>query len=204
MVSPPFVKPRTVSPSLLAGLVLIIGLITSGAAAKHTHSLIQKEAQFRFNSLKTIILDDLERRFTQPRYGLMGAHGSYAAHNNLTRDQLGAYVAARDLGNEFPGIMGIGMIKPVARADLDAFIAAERTDNYPDFQLKTVGNDPMCYVITSVFPNEQNKAAWGLDVGSEPVRRAGVEQAIASGQPTLTGVITLLITHISPFLFQAL
>jgi PAS domain S-box-containing protein len=185
-------RTRARNPLVLAGLVLAIGLVVSAAASKQAHSLIESEAKLRFRSLQDILVNDLTRRFTLPRYGLMGARGAFAASNSLTRNEFSAYVKSRDLEHEFPGILGIGMIKKVSRIDLDAFTAAERADNCPDFSVATTGNDPLCYVITSVFPKAPNRAAWGLDVGSEAVRRAGVEQAIASGEATLTGVITLV------------
>ena len=42
-----------------------------------------------------------------------------------------------------------------------------------------------------IEPAAGNQEALGLDVGAEPVRRAAVLSAIDSGQPTLTGPITL-------------
>lgn len=43
-----------------------------------------------------------------------------------------------------------------------------------------------------IEPKARNHSAMGYDVGSEPVRRAALMEAIRTGRPTLTGRITLL------------
>jgi PAS domain S-box-containing protein len=48
------------------------------------------------------------------------------------------------------------------------------------------------YVIKYIEPLADNRPAWGLDLGFEAVRRAGLERAIASGETTLTGQVVLV------------
>ena len=86
----------------------------------------------------------------------------------------------------------MGVIKPVARVDLERFLEWERADNAPDFTISTTGSDPQCFITTSLYPQEGNRRAWGFDAGSEPVRRQAIESAIDLGQTTLTGSITLV------------
>ncbi len=179
-------------PVLLAVAVLATGLLASGGAAWKVHTLTQAEAAGRFERLQVNLQDEVVRRFTTPRYGLMGARGVFAASKSVERHEFLAYVASRDLHGEFPGILGMGVIKPVARVDLERFIASERTDDAPDFAIRTTGSDPQCYIITCLYPQEGNRPAWGFDVGSEAVRRQAIEHAIDQGKATLTESITLL------------
>jgi len=37
------------------------------------------------------------------------------------------------------------------------------------------------YIYKHTFPLEPNRASWGFDAGSEPVRREAIERAIATG-----------------------
>lgn len=179
-------------PVLLAGAILMVSLAVTLASAWQVRSLIQSQAQERFRHLEENLRHDLLRRLTTPRYGLMGARGMYAGSLEVTRQEMRDYVASRNLAQEFPGVLGIGVIKPVARAELSTFLEQERADDAPDFSITTTGDNPTCYVITSVFPQNRNRAAWGLDVGSEPLRRSAIEQAVVSGAPVLTRSITLI------------
>jgi CHASE1-domain containing sensor protein len=113
----------------------------------------------------------------------------------MRRDNFRAFVAARDMNNEFPGVRGFGYIERVLRTDLQKFETTERADQAPNFTVKTKGSDDEMYVSRYIEPLATNLAAQGLDVGAEAVERwsgGAVERAISSGVPSLTGSITLV------------
>ena len=56
--------------------------------------------------------------------------------------------------------------------------------------MRSSGGAPDLFVIKHIEPLADNRAAWGYDLGQEPVRREAVERAMH--QPTLSGRITLL------------
>ena len=80
------------------------------------------------------------------------------------------------------------------REALAAFIAAERADGAPQFTLRQLspGTQRELFVIKFIEPAARNPGALGLDVGSEAVRREAVLQAQLTGEPTLTGTVTLV------------
>ncbi len=183
---------RLWQPTLLSAMIFLSGLVVSALVARNAQAQLQSKTSERFLHLTENFHDAVIRRFGTTRFGLGGARGVFAASKSVERKEFEAYVASRDLQREFPGILGMGVIKPVARIDLERFIAAEQLDDAPDFNVKTTGNDPQCFVITCIYPRATNAAAWGFDVGSEAVRRAGIEQAIDHDQTTLTRTITLV------------
>jgi len=201
-------EPVVASTRLVAavGLVLVLGMGLSLAAGWQIRSSIRAEARARFQTLAKEGFGEVQRRVDQAGYGLKGARGVYAADNSVERLEFKAYAQSRDLPKEFPGVLGFGFIERVMRPDLDAFIAKEQADDAPDFSVRLSAHSPGAidlpdaevalapdlYIVKHIFPLEPNRSAWGFDVGSEAVRREAIERAIATGQPAITGRISLV------------
>ncbi|MCW6564302.1 CHASE domain-containing protein (plasmid) [Yersinia ruckeri] len=184
---------------LLPLVIFIVGLAISGAGAWWLYNEIEANAKVDFQRNVDRVSGEVERRFNLPIYGLNGAKGTYAASSDLTREQFHAYVASRNLPVEFPGVRGFGFIQRVQRNQLNSFMADTRADSAPNFtlrQLQDKQHDDL-YIIKYIEPSEGNQGAEGLDVGSEPVRRAAVLSAINSGKPTLSGSIHLVQANVN-------
>ena len=80
------------------------------------------------------------------------------------------------------------------RSELSAFLAAEQRDHAPDFAIRQLVNNSHAdlFVVKFIEPAANNKGVPGLDIGSEPLRRSAIQQAINTGSPTVTGAITLV------------
>jgi signal transduction histidine kinase/CheY-like chemotaxis protein len=177
----------------LTFLVLAAGVLISIFAAVRMRDSIVGEAHESFDRRAERLLSEIQRRVNIPVYGLMGARGVYMASSiSVTREEFAAYVLSRDLAREFPGTLGFGFIQRVMRAELDAFVEAERADGVPDFSVRTSGEAADLYVIKFIEPMESNRLALGYDVGSEGKRRAAVEAAVRTGRPTLTPRLELV------------
>ncbi len=174
------------------GLCIAFGLALSWWGAHAVHENYNLAAQLRFGRLTDRLTTDLNQRVNLAVYGLKGARGIFAASTAVDRREFANYVKSRDLAVEFPGVLGFGYIERVPRAGLDAYLAAARADGAPEFSVRTSGDHPDLYLTKYIYPLAENHDAQGFDVGSDPVRRAAVEQAIRTGQPTLTGRISLM------------
>jgi two-component system sensor histidine kinase/response regulator len=183
---------RLKSPVVLTAVAQAVGLLLTAAGVLWQQHDVQNLSKIRFDQGAERIETEVKRRFAQPLYGLRGAAGVYAASKSVERGEFRAYVDSRDLPSEFPGIRGFGFIQRVERSGLARFVAAERADDAPFFDVRSSGNAPDLFVVKFVEPLADNLAAWGFDIGQEPVRREGAERAIASGKPALTGRITML------------
>ncbi len=175
------------------GLFLLgVGLAAAGGA--WLHGAIHTKAEAEFARAAGRVSDDVAQRFRQSLYGLHGVRGLYAASGRVGRSEFRAYVESRDLARNFPGVRGFGFIERVPRAGLDEYQNGARRDGDADFaihQLVDRSHDDLL-VIRHIEPAARNAGAQGLDVGSEPVRRAAAQRAIDSGEPTLSGAITLV------------
>ena len=175
-------------------LVFLLSMALFAGAAHLRQQDIAKDAQASIQHLSDRLADDVALRLTRPRFGLSGARGIYVTHQDVTRETFRTFVESRNLAQEFPGARGIGFIQRIERPQRDAFTAAERADGAPGFTIHQL-QDPTqsdLYVIKFIEPLVNNAQAEGLDIGSEPLRRRAVQQAVDSGEPTLSAPITLV------------
>ena len=187
---------QVLAPRLLWSLgVLVVGLFLTATTYNASRLRIETESRNAFNAHFDRIQASITQQFERPLYGLRGAIGAQASvekDGRMKRENFRAFVATRDLPGEFPGVRGLGYIERVQRSDLLRFEKEQRTDQAPEFKIKTEGNEADMYVIKYIEPLLTNFLAQGIDVGIEPVRREAVERAISSGAPSLTGAITLM------------
>jgi PAS domain S-box-containing protein len=170
----------------------VLGLAITAAGVVWQKSAIDATAATRFEMGAERIKAEVLRRLNLPLYGLRGLRGTYAASGSVTRAEFRKFVDASNIDTEYHGIRGFGLIERVARADLSAFVAREQADAAPDFAVRTSGSADDLYVIKTIEPLNRNRAAWGYDIGQEGVRREAAERAVATGEPTLSGRITLV------------
>jgi PAS domain S-box-containing protein len=176
----------------LAGATLLLGLVLTGLGTYLAYRYDNNNARFGFERLADRLVGGVNRRVNRTVLGLSGVRSLYLASHTVERLEFREFVTSRDLNREFPGVMGFGFIQRVPRAQLDAFVAAQRADHAPDFTVHTAGQAAELYVIKLAEPLAANRQAIGYDVYSEPARREAVERAIRTGEPALTARITLV------------
>jgi len=194
----PFRRPD--SARLLTWGVLLSGLAIALGVAYFLDTRNQTQAQAQFQRAQQRLTDELVRRLEQPVASLSGLRGLFAASHSITRSEFAEYVFAGDLTTEYPGVRGLGLIQPVPRDALPQFVAQERSDGAPDFDVISLGDDSanLLYVVRFIEPALLNQGALGVDVGSDRTRRQAIELAIDSDKPVLTGPLQLVQTSDKP------
>lgn len=174
-------------------LTLVLGLMVSWFAAWGFWTSEHDASRARFDRAATQIQSAIEARFDKVQQGF---HGLRSAMTMMDRElrphEFSDWMQARFQDGELLGIRGIGFIKRVPRGELEAWQAAQRAMGIPDFEVKTKGGSADLYVISRIEPLRDNRQAWGYDVGSEAFRRQAAEEAVRTGQVTLTRRITLV------------
>jgi PAS domain S-box-containing protein len=182
---------RLAAPLRRARLVLLLGLLLNGLLLHYQIASIRNLSQARFDRLAAGLEDDLRRRFEHPSLGLRALAAHYAASLSLRRDEFASFVQANRPPIEFSTINSYGFIEKVPSEELDSFIHLQRSNGAPGFEVKARTTIDSLYIVKYIEPLAQNRAMLGQELGAEPVRRAAVELAYRSGQPTLSGPITL-------------
>ena len=193
-LSTPVPRRRWVEVYGWAVAILAAGLLASAGAAWWTWEDAEHHADLAFARMADRTARQVAIRFQMPLYGLNGAKGAFAAYPNIGRLGFRAYFLSRDMPREFQGVRGFGLIERVQRADLASFLARERIDAAPDFSIRHLGNTSHddLMVVKYIETTRPNPLPYGLDLGSEPTRRAAIEQAIDSGKASVSGVVQLL------------
>jgi PAS domain S-box-containing protein len=192
---------RSVGGLLVPSVVLLCGWGISG----WLFGSLQNEYRLRReNEVKELTADislNILNRLNAYADALRGGTGFWAASDLVSRHEWRRYVQALQLKRRYPGINGVGVILPVRADEEAAVIETWRRDDAPAFQVHPVpgvrspatppwGADR--YVIVYCEPLEGNEAAIGLDIASEPQRRAAAERARDTGEPCSTGRIVLV------------
>jgi PAS domain S-box-containing protein len=174
--------------------ILLVGLVAATAAMLWKQGQINRDAQARFGHRVEAVVDYVEQRLQRPIHGLKGARGLYAASKSVGRAEFQAYVDSRDMPRDFQGVHGFGFIQYVPRPALNAFLAATRADGAPQFALRQLADKDHddLYITKFIEPSASNAHAVGLDIGSEPTRRAAAQRAVDTGEATLSARLTLV------------
>jgi len=181
-------------PWLVSAGIGILGLLATAGVVGLLAQRIEADTQQAFDRVAAQVAADITRRFRMPVYGLNGLKGTYAASDRVTAQDFSAYVQARDLSQEFPGVRGFGLIERVPAVGLATWLEAASADRGAAVSVRALGPLPPTprYLIRHIEPAAQNVGALGLDVGSEASRRAAVERAIDGGGPALSDPIVLV------------
>ena len=186
---------RSLSPRRWALLLWLAGLALSALLAYGVHAANQRLLAGRLAALGDEVANLVSQRFGLYEYGLRGARGAVVAAGGpaVSREVFVAYMATRDMAQEFPGARGFGFIRRVPRADEAAFLERARAEGPADFAIRELApHGEERFVIQYIYPLAPNQGATGLDVASERNRRAAALAAAASGSVRLSAPITLV------------
>ncbi|XQA79664.1 CHASE domain-containing protein [Xanthomonas sacchari] len=180
---------------LAVAVVLALGLMAALLVAHTVQQRNRAQAQNRFQQLLSHVADELGQRMNMYEHGLRGARGAViaAGGDRISRARFDRYSASREYASEFPGVRGFGYIRRVPRADEAEFLRQARDDGAPSLQISELSaHDGDRFVIVNIQPQQENLSAQGLDIASEPSRRAAAIAAARSGKPTITAPIRLV------------
>jgi PAS domain S-box-containing protein len=172
-----------------------VGVLLSALAGWQAQQNNQQRLLEHTNAAADALSQAIQERFRLYEYGLRGARGAIAASGGgmVAREQFKAYVDSRDSAKEFPGARGFGFIRRVARADEASFLSRARGEGPADFSIRELApHTDDRFVIQYIYPTETNQGATGLDIASEPSRRAAALAAAREATAQLTAPTTLV------------
>lgn len=182
--------------STAAWLILAISLLLTVGLWQYSASQLAGRAQDRFAHRVEAAKSLLRARMNAHAQVLRGGAALFAASETVTRTEWRAYVDALALGHALPGIQGTGFAVMVPAAGLDAHLAAVRAEGFPDYAIHPPGErDPYTSIVYLEPFADRNLRAFGFDMYAEPVRREAMARARDTGQPALSGKVTLIQEH---------
>ena len=187
--------------SWLMSLWLPLGLLVIGYFV--ATSMVDQQQQTQAKRISdavtvrlNLIAEGVQEKVTLYQYGLRGIRGAVMllSPEHFDYNDMQAYTQVRDYKREFPGAHGFGLIIKVEPNQTAAFLdrmAAERPSYNFQIRQLTPHQDSL-FVITYIEPEQKNREAVGVDIGSEAMRRKAALDAAFNNDVRLTAPITLV------------
>ncbi|MBI5593197.1 MAG: response regulator [Deltaproteobacteria bacterium] len=184
-----------IEPALAFAVGLSLTLFAAWVVhERETHD--RNEAFMQLAASRTEAVTETLRRLRDTELECL-AH-FYEASDNVSSDEFRQFTAS--LTNN-PSVQAWEWIPAVPAADKSRFEEDARTAGLKGFEIwqndaqgkqePAIDRD-VYYPVFQVAPRAGNERAPGYDLGSEPLRRAALEEATRSGLPTATDLITLV------------
>ncbi|MES2105093.1 MAG: PAS domain S-box protein [Pseudomonadota bacterium] len=176
-------------------LILAMGIVLSITLDLKLQADNANYERQRFDALAERAVAQINSRVQKYEYGLRGARGAVIGAGGMAipRKTFQEYARSRDVEREFPGVRGFGLVHRVRPGQEGSFIAAMRRDGMPDFQIKELTpHAGEHFIVSQIVPEQGNELAIGVDLASEPKRRAAAIAAMHSAQAMLTAPISLV------------
>lgn len=191
---------RSIGHPLVLGLTLLGGVGWSVAASLFVNHGQVSSQQARFQRQVDHLTTALQRSLN--RYtDVLAFLGDYyrVSHGHVSRTDFDQF-AARSL-QRYPGIQALEWAPLVSRGDRATFEQRVRDGGYPHFRITELGPEgflvdaaerPYYIPVTYVAPFQNNEAALGFDLNSDPIRTAAITTARDQGIITATSPIHLV------------
>ena len=198
------VAPHSYRWHVLSYLLVMICLVSTLMGWKMIRNQVQAENENRFEQLVWNAEKTITRRLNSYKSALSGGVGLFKGSDKVLREEWRYYVDSLDLQENYPGILGMGLIQAVPKEDISHYVQSirkqgqldfdVRTVHFPDFaqHLQTVKDQSEHFVIRYIEPEMNNLEAIGLDIGSESRRRDAAQSSRDLGEPFITKKIYLV------------
>ncbi len=177
----------------LPGLAFAVSLVLSVLAWQVVGRETRHSESVRFDRLTDRVTATVLGRFASAAQALHSARALLWASEDVSPQEWAIYVAATSpYFNE--GVVGLGLVERVPRAEVGALEARQRRDGFAGYTVERrgPGDNPFFYAVTRIEPAERNAGALGLDVGSGTNRRRAAEEAMRSNSAVLSNRIAVI------------
>lgn len=176
-----------------AWTVLVLMLVLTVALWRQAESEVFQREQDNFLRVAEKHRNILATRMDDYEQILRGGAALFAAVGIPNRQQWRIYVESLDLEASLPGILGTGVALMVPRHAQLAHEQSVRAEGFPAYAIHPPGDREMLSSIVYIEPfSGRNLRAFGYDMFSDPVRREAMERARDTGEPALSGKVTLM------------
>ncbi len=177
---------------MLALMVLALLLSLAGLSWQQSIATVTKQADIQFQSDANDLQLSIDHELSGYIKALQGARGLFAASREVDRREWKAYVDGLGLTQNYPGVQGVGFAQMIPSAQKAAHIASVQGEGYPAYTIHPEGTRAAYSSVVYLEPfNKRNQQAFGYDMLTDATRRAALERARDTGQPAMSGKVTL-------------
>ncbi|HEY1835283.1 MAG TPA: CHASE domain-containing protein [Candidatus Saccharimonadales bacterium] len=180
-------------------VTLLVFLATFSAFVYYWHGVrngVQKDEHSAYERQVRILSTATETHLQLYESFLRGGAGLFTINRSLTQADWAQYFQPYNIPKQSPDIIGIGFVPYLTNAEVPAFLNNIRAQ-VPKYAIWPAGTRnvyaPVAYVAT--FTANTGKVV-GFDGYTTAVRRAAMQASVMSGQPTMSGKITLVSAQV--------
>lgn len=178
---------------ILIGLAFVAIVVTTVVLWLNLRKSTEESTKNSFEELAFTQRGMLIDRMKDYEQVLLGAAGLFAASDHVSRAEWRKYIDALHLDQTLPGIQGVGFTKMILPEDKKSHEQSIRQEGYPEYKITPDGQREIYSSIIYLEPfSGRNIRAFGYDMYSEPIRRAAMRRAAATGKPAWTSKVTLV------------
>lgn len=173
-------------------VVFLASVLATLLAWQHEKSVAMRDLQSALDYQLRQTTSRIEQRMAAYEQMLRGVQGLFAATGEIGHDAFARYVDALQLGADFAGIQGIGLVPLVRPGGMAALNQRARAGGLSQFRVWPDGERESYAPFLQIEPPfGRNLSAIGFDLFSDPERRTLMEQARDSGNAVLSGRLRL-------------
>jgi signal transduction histidine kinase len=183
------------------GLVAPLAVVIAGAAATvlvadYEDRVSERELQRRADRTGDRVADELSTLLETEIGGAAATAAALSVDPYLDRATFGRYAAS--IEDQLPSLLGVGYIRRVATADLDALVATERARGAPDFEVRDLVAGPEHAILLYNEPAAELRGSWGVDVRATPEAAHALDRATDAGRAAVTSRVVLAVDRALP------
>lgn len=134
----------------------------------------------------------LRARLDRAAQSLDAASALFTAGQRVTWAEWVAYSKVIDIEHGYAGIDDIGLIRRVRRDQVAQFLADTRPNGLPIDRILRAPASGDHYVVSYIYPLEENLRVLGVDITFDPQRRQTADRARDSGRAVVTPPVTFV------------
>lgn len=178
---------------ITAWVILAISLCLTFVAWRISSDFSQQLAKDRFEFRVQEIVHAIRERMNVYEQALRGGVALFNTNGEVSRVQWKDYITSINIDKNWPGIQGMGYAIPISPAQKEQHIASIRAEGFSAYTIKPEGVRNSYSSIIYLEPFDwRNQRAFGFDMWSNDMRREAMMRARDTGEPSTSGIITLV------------
>jgi len=155
--------------------------------------LDRQSQEVEFNSLAEKTAAKIKEQLKTHEQVLLGFRGLFLASYEVEPAEFTSFFNSQNILDRFPDNQGVGYNEYVTGENEKNELVKRLAGYGIDYAIHPEGTRPVYVPVVYLEPQDvRNKRAIGYDVYSEETRKQGIDQAIKTGEATLTGKIVLV------------
>ena len=174
-------------------LLLVLGLsmtwLQVSMMQEREKEVVREEFEIRAGEL----VAGLERRMLSQEQILWGVAGVFDSSDYVSRSEFQRYYTSLRLGENYPGVQGVGYVELFAANQKERHIAEMRGQGFADYTIRPAGEREIYSAVVYVEPfNWRNQRALGFDMLLEPIRVKAAMRARDEGRVITSDKVVLV------------